>query len=111
MMRRSPVAAAAIAALATILACPACGRHGVSAGTPAAESIFMVPPSPADLAGPRFFDHPWPSDYRVDARGAVLLSGIYNPFGEQILEQYKSAMAGVLRGFSTIAFGYLRFTV
>ena len=51
------------------------------------QSIFVVPAvADATLAGRHFFDHPWPSDYRRDANGNIVVTGYYNPFGEPILD-------------------------
>jgi predicted esterase len=74
------------------------------------ESVFVVPASLADLAGTAWFDHPWPSDMRRDADGSIHLAGYYNPRSKPLLAQYVDSMAGVLRGFSPVAAGYLRFT-
>lgn len=75
-----------------------------------AQSIFVVPTSLAELADTHYYDHPWPSDLRRDPSGAVVFAGLYNPFGEQILQTYEDAVAGGIHGFSTVANGYLRFT-
>ncbi|HEY2515287.1 MAG TPA: hypothetical protein VGI39_30680 [Polyangiaceae bacterium] len=75
----------------------------------ALQSIFVVPASLTELADTHYYDHPWPSDLRRDANGAVVFAGLYNPFGEQILQTYEDAVAGAIFGFSTVANGYLRF--
>ncbi len=69
----------------------------------------MVPSSITGLSGNRFFDHPWPSDYRLDANGNIILAGFINPYGETIISTYITALTGQIKGFSTAAFGYLRF--
>src|SRR5277367_4370336 len=80
---------------------------GVDAGL--FESIFVVPPSLSSLSDVHFFDHPWPSDYRRDADGNIIVTGYYNPFAEPILIQYIQAVTGAINGFSIAAGGYLRF--
>jgi hypothetical protein len=72
-------------------------------------SIFVVPNDVTDLAGSAFYDHPWPSDYRLDASGNVLFTGFDNPKNEPILTSYLTAVAGTIHGFSIAAFGYMRF--
>jgi hypothetical protein len=73
------------------------------------QSIFVVPASVTTLADVHFFDHPWPSDYRRDSSGNIILTGVYNPFGEAIIDTYVQAVTGTVNGFSTAAYGYLRF--
>jgi hypothetical protein len=80
---------------------------GAGAGLP--ESIFIVPASMTALADVHFLDHPWPSDYRRDASGKIVVTGLYNPFGEAILDTYVKAVTGAIGGFSIAAYGYLRF--
>ena len=80
------------------------------AGGPADEAIFVVPKDVTDLAQASFYDHPWPSDYRLDADGNVLFAGFYSPKDAALLSTYLAAVAGEIHGFSTAAFGYLRFT-
>jgi hypothetical protein len=86
------------------------GRPDV--GRDAAEppmSIFVVPKDLTTLSGLTFFDHPWPSDYRVDAEGNILLGTFDNPVSAAIIQVYLGAVAGTIHGFSTTAFGYMRF--
>jgi hypothetical protein len=80
---------------------------GDDAGIP--ESIFVVPQSMSALADVDFFDHPWPSDYRRDANGNIVVTGYYNPFAEPIISLYIQAVTGAIHGFSIAADGYLRF--
>jgi hypothetical protein len=77
------------------------------AGPP--TSIFVVPASITSLADTHFYDHPWPSDFRRDASGNIVVTGLYNPFGEAILDTYVQAVTGAINGFSIAAYGYLRF--
>jgi hypothetical protein len=71
--------------------------------------VFVVPPSLDALSEKAFFDHPFPSDLRKDASGAVLFKGFPNPQGLPLLAQYVTASEGLLRGFSTAAATGLRF--
>ena len=83
-----------------------------SSSTPASSSIrsvFVVPASPEALDGKAFFDHPFPSDLRRDANGAVVFKGFPNPQGLPLLAQYVTATDGLLKGFSTAAAAALRF--
>lgn len=73
------------------------------------RSVFALPSSWEALAETSFFDHPWPSDLRVED-GHVRLAGYYNPVGLPLYAEYVSAMDGVLDGFSPVAAGYVRFT-
>lgn len=61
------------------------------------------------LEGKAFFDHPFPSDLRKDASGAVVFKGFPNPQGLPLLAQYVTAAGGLLKGFSTAAAAGLRF--
>ncbi|MGO8999066.1 MAG: hypothetical protein ACLQVI_37540 [Polyangiaceae bacterium] len=83
------------------------GDGGEDAGLP--QSIFVVPASVSTLTDVHFFDHPWPSDYRRDANGFIILSGVYNPFASPVIAQYIQAVTGAINGFSTASFGYMRF--
>ncbi len=61
-----------------------------------------------ELAGAEFFDHPWPSDLRLD-NGKVKLTHYPNPRGSGNIASYVQLMDGVLDGFSPAAAGYVRF--
>lgn len=76
--------------------------------SPEAASIWVAPSSPAALADAAFFDHPWPSDLRLED-GVVPLEGYPNPRVVPILSEYISLMDRKLDGFSPAATGYLRF--
>ena len=80
---------------------------GEAGGPP--QSIFVVPTALSDLTDVHFFDHPWPSDLRRDANGMIVVTGLYNPFGEPIIADYVTAVTGVIPGFSVAASGFLRF--
>jgi len=75
----------------------------------AVSAIYTVPASLDALSGATFFDHPWPSDLRLEG-GSPRLTGYYNPMSIPILDIYVSSMQGLLDGFSPAAAGYLRFT-
>jgi predicted esterase len=84
----------------------------VIAGCSPAEgpsSIYVVPQSLSDLHDEGFFDHPWPSDLRLE-NGSPRLEGYYNPRSITIISEYLEAMKGILDGFSPAAAGYVRFT-
>ena len=85
------------------------GHKVADAGNKSALSIFVVPSTVTDLSDTSFFDHPWPSDYRLDANGNIILTGFVNPYDETIISTYITALTGQIKGFSTVAFGYLRF--
>ena len=71
--------------------------------------MFVVPATLDALEGKAFFDHPFPSDLRKDANGAVVFKGFPNPQGLPLLAQYVTASNGLLKGFSTAAAAALRF--
>jgi hypothetical protein len=72
-------------------------------------SLYVVPSSLSELSAERFFDHPWPSDLRLE-NGSPRLEGLYNPRHITIIDVYLEAMKGVLDGFSPAAAGAMRFT-
>lgn len=98
--------AAAVAACSASLGAFALG---CADGQSSYESVWVAPAALEELAGPSFFDAPWPSDLRLEA-GSPRLDGYHNPRGQPILIEYIDAMRGVLKGFSPAAAGYLRFT-
>lgn len=83
----------------------ACGPD--DGGTPS-HAIYIVPESLGELADEAFFDHPYPSDLRIED-GSVQLAGFYNPRQIRILDEYLDASSGLLEGFSPVAAGFLRF--
>jgi hypothetical protein len=88
-----------------------CAPAGDDASRPPIASVYVVPPDLSELAGPTFFDHPWPSDLRLDpVTSAPRLEGYVNPRRRPILDEYVASMRGVLDGFSPIAAGFLRFS-
>lgn len=98
-MRRSTFLAAAGAALFAA----GCGSSGTEV-----SSLFVAPQSLNELSEATFFDHPWPSDLRLE-NGKARLRGFYNPKSVPIVAQYIEAMDGQLDGFSPMAAGFLRF--
>lgn len=84
---------------------------GSSAPGPApVTSLFVVPTTQSTLADVHYLDLPWPSDYRKASDGTVSFTGLYNPRLVPLLDDYVNSMAGVLTGFSPVAYGYYRFT-
>lgn len=62
-----------------------------------------------ELAEMQFFEHPWPSDLRLD-NGKVKLANYPNPRGSGNITAYIQYMDRVLDGFSPAAAGYVRFS-
>jgi hypothetical protein len=79
-------------------------------GLAAVQSQWVVPATLDDLADVHVYDHPWPSDLRLDPDGTIHLAGFYNPRLVPLIDDYVSAMRGRIRGFSPVATAYLRFT-
>jgi hypothetical protein len=97
--------AVCIAFLPAVIGLAGCG----SPPDPPPSSIFVVPATLDELSEATFFDHPWPSDLRLE-KGAPRLLGYYNPKAVPIVNQYIEAMNGKLDGFSPEAAGFLRFS-
>ncbi len=76
---------------------------------PKVFAIYAVPASLETLAEQTFFDHPWPSDLRIE-NGSPRFKGFYNPKPLPILAFYIDALNGLVDGFSPAGAGYLRFT-
>lgn len=85
------------------------GSGGQAAAPPSVFAIYAVPASLDALAETTFFDHPWPSDLRLE-NGSPRFKGFYNPKALTILGVYIAAMDGLVDGFSPAGAGYLRFT-
>lgn len=81
---------------------------GGCGGSPGVSAVYTLPASLAELREEHFFDHPWPSDFRLE-EGAPRLVGYYNPRALPIISNYIASMKGVLDGFSPAAAGFLRF--
>jgi hypothetical protein len=95
----------------TVLAAPLLATlvlAGCGTQSPQSSSIFVVPASLDALSEATFFDHPWPSDLRVE-NGHVRVKGYYNPKSVPIVGQYIESIDGQLDGFSPVAAGFLRF--
>jgi hypothetical protein len=89
----------------------ATGGTTAAGGQPAAaECILEIPETLSELTGPTFFDHPWPSDFRLDANGLATLTGFPNPRPSSLLAGFVTTIDHSLPGFSPAAPGYLRFT-
>jgi hypothetical protein len=76
---------------------------------PPIASIYAAPASLSELDGPTFFDHPWPSDFRLEG-GSPQVLGYPNPRKIKILAEYIKATYGLVDGFSPAAAGYVRFS-
>ncbi|MDI1477777.1 hypothetical protein [Polyangium sp. y55x31] len=96
----------ALVSSSILLGVAGCGPE--PAVPPEAASIWVAPSSPTAPADTSFFDHPWPSDLRLED-GVVPLEGYPNPRIVPILSEYISLMDRKLDGFSPAATGYLRF--
>ncbi len=88
----------------------ACSSDPAPASGPPASSIFVVPASLDALAGPTFFDHPFPSDVRRESDGTARFAGYPNPFEVKLLAEYVNSTKGLFKGFSPVSAIYLRFT-
>ncbi|APR81642.1 Putative extracellular enzyme of alpha/beta hydrolase superfamily protein [Minicystis rosea] len=82
-----------------------CSKERTSSTT----AIYALPTSLDALSQETFFDHPWPSDLRLE-NGSPRFDGYYNPRGFAILDTYVGSVKGVLDGFSPAASGFVRFT-
>lgn len=76
---------------------------------PATRSLFLVPSSLDEFSEGTFFDHPWPSDARLDPDGTPRFDGYPNPRGSTLLRNYLTAVEDLVVGFSPAASGFLRF--
>ncbi len=80
---------------------------GVAAdGPPIAR--FVVPQALTALDGDKWFDHPWPSDFRREGN-AIRLDGMPNPRNAPLLNKYFDQLRGKVDGFSLNAAGYFSF--
>lgn len=95
------------------------GSIGCGSGDPPREerlepsgvaSLFAIPESLSELSEESFFDHPFPSDARLDEDGRPRYAGYPNPRHIALLRNYIDAVGPLLEGFSPAASGYLRFT-
>jgi len=91
------------------------GIAGIGCGPdPATSSIWVARDAATggaltELSSEAFFDHPWPSDLRLE-NGKVKLTNFPNPRLSGNISAYITHMDGVLDGFSPAAAGFLRFT-
>jgi hypothetical protein len=99
--------------LLVIVACGACGSESSSSSSGGAagptRSLFVAPASLDALSDKTFFDHPFPSDLRKDANGAIVFKGFPNPSTLPLLAQYVTQTDGLTKGFSPAAAAALRF--
>lgn len=101
-------AALALGALSSVALLPsACGELPASSES-GVRSLWALPAGFEELAGERYFEHPWPSDLR-NVEGKVSLRGWPNPRTVLLLDEYIGFIEGKLDGYSTLASGYLRF--
>lgn len=77
-------------------------------GVGSVSADYAVPDDLSNLAGETFFDHPYPSDLRVED-GRVVFEGWPNPRNVPLLDQYISYADRRLDGFSIMGSGFLRF--
>ncbi len=73
------------------------------------EAVFVVPKSLDELSEETYFDHPYPSDLRLEG-GFVRFTGYPNPREVPLLDEYTTYLNGKLTGFSPVAAGFARFT-
>jgi hypothetical protein len=85
------------------------GGGGGSGAATNVMAVYTVPASLSDLSGSTYYDHPWPSDFRLE-NGSPRLDGFYNNTNNMIIDAYISSMKGLIDGFSPAGAGYLRFT-
>jgi hypothetical protein len=98
------------AAVVVLSLCTLSCGDGEGEQAPPGFSIYTVPESLGALADATFFDHPWPSDFRLESDGTLRFAGYPNPRELPLLDQFIDSMQGVLTGFSPAASGFLRFS-
>ena len=92
-----------------------CGEPPPNPQVPDVPSSIWVASEPetgfslSDLDSEHFYDHPWPSDLRLE-NGRVKLTNFPNPRVSGNIISYIKYMDGVLDGFSPAAAGFVRFT-
>jgi hypothetical protein len=110
-MKRPTILVYGLATLTALVGCGACGGGGTSSGGAAVTTaVFVAPATLDDLNEEAFFDHPWPSDLRLEADGSIHADGFYNPTQLIVLQDYLAATKGKIHGFSPAAAIYMRFT-
>jgi hypothetical protein len=72
------------------------------------HAVYVVPESLDALSQEAWFDHPWPSDVRVED-GSPVFRGFFNPGLVRLVDEYVSRTDGLLDGFSPVGGGYFRF--
>lgn len=98
-------------AAASALVLAICVASGCGDDEPAyeVEGLYTVPDSLDSLSGETFFDHPFPSDLRLQD-GHVRMLGWPNPRAVPLLDEYIQFVDGMLDGFSPVAAGFMRFS-
>jgi hypothetical protein len=104
----SPTNAGALAATDGGAPSSDAGAAATNAGPPIAR--FSMPTNLADLDGVHFFDHPWPSDFRLESDGSVRVGAFPNPHLVDLFSVYATQTKGLIVGFSPVAAGYVSFT-
>lgn len=89
----------------------ASGAASAGAVSVSGTSIYVPWAEANQLSGDEFFDHPWPSDARLDENGFLDLSGFVNPNDSALLDNIVAELQGQVLGFSPVGAGYLRFSV
>lgn len=98
------------AAAGMLLGFAALGLHGACTEEKVdpVQPIYVLPASFEELAQETFFDHPFPSDLRLED-GRVRFAGWPNPRQVPLLDEYIGFIDKRLDGFSPVAAGFLRF--
>lgn len=85
------------------------GAGGSGGEAAATAPLYVVPASLSELANETFFDHPWPSDLRVE-NGHPRYVGYPNPRLSSLLQQFIDVVGPSTDGFSPAAAGFLRWS-
>jgi hypothetical protein len=70
--------------------------------------VYHVPESLDELTQESWFDHPWPSDVRLEG-GAPVFRGFLNRGQVLLVDEYVGRTDALLDGFSPVGAGFLRF--
>ena len=93
-MQSRPMRAASLAPFVLFALAACSSSSSTPAPAPPTQSVFVVPTSLDQLSGTAFFDHPWPSDVRRDATGAIVLAGLDDPNQSPLIQQYVTSVTG-----------------
>ena len=102
---RAFLAPAIVVATASLLGC-----SSQSSSDAPTQALWIAPETLDELADVHSLDHPWPSDLRLLPDGSLQLDGFYNPMSNPLIRDYLEETKGIVKGFSPVATGYLRFT-